>query len=109
MAGAVSDGTPDTLECRDPEPPLNSKLTLVARLFVEPGRAVDFERFESAASEIMRRHGGTLEAMREPRPAPEEASMYPESARWLPSTVLPTHPSGTFLIAPPDGTLRPSG
>ena len=35
-------------------------LTLVVSLFVHPGRQAEFEEFETKASAIMRRHGGTM-------------------------------------------------
>jgi len=37
------------------------RLTLVAALFVHPGREADFERFEAAAAAVMGRHGGRIE------------------------------------------------
>jgi len=36
-------------------------LTLTALLYINDGRADEFERFETAAAEIMRDHGGRLE------------------------------------------------
>jgi uncharacterized protein (DUF1330 family) len=36
------------------------KLTVVVTLYVHPGRAAEFEQFESAAVAIMSRHGGTI-------------------------------------------------
>ena len=38
-----------------------SPVTLVAQLWIAPGRTDEFERFESAASEVMARHGGRIE------------------------------------------------
>jgi uncharacterized protein (DUF1330 family) len=40
---------------------MESKLTLVVALYVHPGRAAQFEQFESAAATILKRHGGTIE------------------------------------------------
>jgi uncharacterized protein (DUF1330 family) len=40
---------------------MESKLTLVVALYIHPGRATEFERFESAAAEIMKRHGVAIE------------------------------------------------
>ena len=40
---------------------METKLVIVAALFVHPGREKDFEQFETAAESIMRRHGGRLE------------------------------------------------
>ena len=37
-------------------------VTLVALLYLHPGRGADFERFESAASRIMARYGGRIES-----------------------------------------------
>jgi uncharacterized protein (DUF1330 family) len=37
------------------------KITIVAALFIHPGREAEFEQFETAAESIMRRHGGGLE------------------------------------------------
>jgi len=36
-------------------------ITLVALLYLQPGKTADFERFEAAASRIMARYGGTIE------------------------------------------------
>jgi antibiotic biosynthesis monooxygenase (ABM) superfamily enzyme len=38
-----------------------NKVTIVAALFIHPGREAEFEQFESAAESIMRRYGGRLE------------------------------------------------
>jgi|HubBroStandDraft_5_1064220.scaffolds.fasta_scaffold61215_2 uncharacterized protein (DUF1330 family) len=38
-----------------------NKVTIVAALFIHPGREADFEQFEAAAESIMRRYGGRLE------------------------------------------------
>jgi len=40
---------------------MSGGLTLVVALHVHPGREAEFERFERAASAIMRRHGGAIE------------------------------------------------
>jgi uncharacterized protein (DUF1330 family) len=40
---------------------MNSKLTLVAVLYIYAGREAEFEQFESQAASIMRRHGGAIE------------------------------------------------
>ena len=37
------------------------RLTLVVALFVHPAREADFERFETAATAVMGRHGGRVE------------------------------------------------
>lgn len=37
------------------------KVTIVAALFIHPGREPEFEQFETAAESIMRRYGGRLE------------------------------------------------
>ena len=38
-----------------------TKLSIVAALFIHPGREAEFEQFETAAESIMQRHGGRLE------------------------------------------------
>jgi uncharacterized protein (DUF1330 family) len=38
-----------------------AKLTIVAALFIHPGREAEFEQFETAAESIMQRYGGRLE------------------------------------------------
>ena len=37
------------------------KVTIVAALFIHPGREAEFEQFETAAESIMQRYGGRLE------------------------------------------------
>ena len=39
----------------------SNRLTLVVSLYLHPGRESEFEQFESAAAQIMRRYGGTVE------------------------------------------------
>jgi uncharacterized protein (DUF1330 family) len=39
---------------------VNREITLVALLFIDPDRRADFERYESRAAVIMRRHGGAI-------------------------------------------------
>ena len=41
-------------------------ITLVALLYLHPGRTTDFERFEAAASRIMARYGGRIERRIQP-------------------------------------------
>jgi len=38
-----------------------NKLSIVAALFIHPGREAEFEQFETAAESIMQRYGGRLE------------------------------------------------
>jgi hypothetical protein len=38
-----------------------TKLTIVASLFIHPGREAEFEQFETAAQSIMQRYGGRIE------------------------------------------------
>ncbi len=38
-----------------------NKVTIVAALYVNPGREAEFAQFETAAETIMQRHGGRLE------------------------------------------------
>src|ERR1700688_401171 len=40
---------------------MEEKLTIVAALFIHPGREAEFEQFETAAESIMQRQGGRLE------------------------------------------------
>jgi hypothetical protein len=47
-------------------------IVLIVELWIAPGREADFERFETAAASIMRRHGGRVErriALRDGRAA----------------------------------------
>jgi uncharacterized protein (DUF1330 family) len=39
----------------------SKRLTLIAALYLHPGREAEFARFETAAAGIMQRHGGTIE------------------------------------------------
>ena len=43
------------------EAPMASNFVLVAALYIHPGREAEFERFETAAAAIMKRHGGAIE------------------------------------------------
>ena len=38
-----------------------NRLTLIAALYLHPGREAEFAQFEAAAAEIMQRYGGTME------------------------------------------------
>src|SRR5271169_3838780 len=38
-----------------------NRVTIVAALFIHPGREAEFEQFETAAESIMQRYGGHLE------------------------------------------------
>ncbi len=38
-----------------------NKVTIVATLYIHPGREAEFKQFETAAESIMRRYGGRLE------------------------------------------------
>ena len=40
---------------------MDSKVTLVAALYIHPGREAEFEQFETRAASIMRRYGGVIE------------------------------------------------
>jgi uncharacterized protein (DUF1330 family) len=42
------------------EVPMSTPLTIVAALFIHPGREREFEEFETAADAIMRRYGGRV-------------------------------------------------
>jgi antibiotic biosynthesis monooxygenase (ABM) superfamily enzyme len=37
------------------------RLTLIAALYLHPGREAEFAQFETAAAQIMQRYGGTIE------------------------------------------------
>jgi uncharacterized protein (DUF1330 family) len=41
-------------------------IVLVVQLYVHPGRAAEFHRFETEAARIMRRHGGRIERVIRP-------------------------------------------
>ena len=40
---------------------MSKRLTLIAALYLHPGREGEFAKFETAGAEIMRRYGGTIE------------------------------------------------
>ena len=40
---------------------MTKRLTIIAALYLHPGREAEFAKFETAAAEIMRRYGGILE------------------------------------------------
>jgi len=40
---------------------MTNRLTLIAALYLHPGREAEFAQFEAAAAEIMQRYGGTIE------------------------------------------------
>ena len=40
---------------------MTKRLTLIAALYLHPGRESEFAKFETAAAEIVRRHGGMIE------------------------------------------------
>ena len=66
-------------------------VTLVALLYLHPGRGADFERFEGAANRIMARHGGRIE--RRIRSANEASS---------PSTAKLSAPDEVHVVWFPD-------
>ena len=41
-------------------------IVLLVQLFIHPGRAVEFQRFETEAARIMRRHGGRIDRVIRP-------------------------------------------
>lgn len=41
-------------------------IVLLVQLFIHPGRAAEFRRFETEAARIMRRHGGRIERVIRP-------------------------------------------
>jgi uncharacterized protein (DUF1330 family) len=44
----------------------NQAILLLVELFVHPGRAAEFRRFETEAARIMRRHGGRIDRVIRP-------------------------------------------
>ena len=40
---------------------MTKRLTLIAALYLHPGREAEFAQFEAAAAEIMQRYGGMIE------------------------------------------------
>jgi hypothetical protein len=55
-------------------PDTDRPIVLVVQLFVRPGRAAEFHRFETEAARIMRRHGGRIDRVIRPTgPAPADA------------------------------------
>jgi len=40
---------------------MSKRLTLIAALYLHPGREAEFAKFETTAAGIMRRYGGTIE------------------------------------------------
>ena len=44
----------------------NCPMVLLVQLFIHPGRADEFRRFETAAARIMRRHGGRIDRVIRP-------------------------------------------
>ena len=40
---------------------MNSRMILVASLFIHPGREVEFRQFETEAARIMKKYGGRIE------------------------------------------------
>jgi antibiotic biosynthesis monooxygenase (ABM) superfamily enzyme len=40
---------------------MTKRLTLIAALYLYPGREAEFAQFEAAAADIMQRYGGTIE------------------------------------------------
>jgi hypothetical protein len=51
-------------------------IVLLVQLFVHPGRAAEFHRFETEAARIMRRHGGRIERVIRPT-GPSAAGVLP--------------------------------
>ena len=45
---------------RQPTGSLSQPIVLVVELWIAPGRAAEFERFETAAASIIGRHGGSI-------------------------------------------------
>lgn len=47
-------------------PDVDRPIVLLVHLFVHPGRAAEFHRFETEAARIMRRHGGRIDRVIRP-------------------------------------------
>jgi hypothetical protein len=47
-------------------PDRHQPIVLLVELFIHPGRAAEFRRFETAAARIMRRHGGRIDRVIRP-------------------------------------------
>jgi hypothetical protein len=55
----------------------DAAIVLLVQLFVRPGRATEFRRFETEAARIMRRHGGRIDRVIRPTgPALPDALPY---------------------------------
>jgi hypothetical protein len=50
-------------------------LLLLVQLFIHPGRATEFRRFETEAARIMGRHGGRIERVIRPTGPPRDAAL----------------------------------
>jgi hypothetical protein len=79
-------------------PPSGSPVTLVALLYLHPGREAEFERFESEASRIMGRHGGRIA-----RRIKLSGSSAPGSARDPGSPRSPRPPDEVHIVEFIDG------
>jgi antibiotic biosynthesis monooxygenase (ABM) superfamily enzyme len=51
-------------------------VTMVAALYINPGKEAEFERFESAAAKIMRRHGGAITRRIRCAPSTDQSAPY---------------------------------
>lgn len=54
---------------------MNSRLILVASLFIHPGREVEFRQFETEAARIMKKYEGTLERVIRPTASTQSDSV----------------------------------
>ncbi len=61
-----------TTSAADAGPPI----VLLVQLFIHPGRAAEFRRFETEAARIMRRHSGRIDRVIRPT-GPDRADMLP--------------------------------
>jgi hypothetical protein len=56
-------------------PDRHQPIVLLVELFIHPGRAAEFRRFETAAARIMRRHGGRIDRVIRPTGPPQDGAL----------------------------------
>jgi uncharacterized protein (DUF1330 family) len=54
----------------------SKRVTIVAALYINPGKEDEFERFESAAARIMRRYGGAITRRIRSEPGADRSAPY---------------------------------
>jgi hypothetical protein len=60
-----------TMTTTSPDQPI----VILVQLFIHPGRAAEFRRFETAAARIMQRHGGRIERVIRPTGPARESGL----------------------------------